>query len=415
MKFYRPEWVQLQLSIILSVFLVAPVTGASQLNYVMYLTGQHPIVPESSLVSNVTHVALAFMSTSLFNEPGRQDWPLFTTVDKVRSKFAQETKIQIAIGGWGDTAAFSHAARSVANRKLFAMNVAVMLEITGADGIDIDWEYPGGNGEDYKTHPNEEKEWEIEAYPQLLAEIRMAIGSERVISAAVPGLERDMLAFTSTTIPKIMESVDFLNVMTYDLMNRRDTVTKHHTGLVDSIRALDAYIERGVPAEKVNLGLAFYVKWFKTAVGGHCESTPVGCKTELMEDPVTGKDLGKAGAFSWHDEVPEELAMSFSKAMKNGVYHNVPLKRAEYSGNEEDRGGYYYWDKEERLFWSWDTAGAIETKLRSVFETRKIGGVFAWGLGEDAPKFEHLQAANKGVRSLNKGGVEYEGQGRSEL
>ncbi|KAH9872701.1 hypothetical protein J1614_005095 [Plenodomus biglobosus] len=386
----------------LSAFLTTLVEGASQPNYIMYLTGQHPLVPEQSLVSDVTHVALAFMSTSLFNNPGQQDWPLFTTVDEVRPRFAPGTKVQIAIGGWGDTAAFSHAARSVANRKLFAMNVATMLEITGADGVDIDWEYPGGNGEDYKIHPNEEKEWEIDAYPQLLAEIRTAIGPERLISAAVPGLERDMLAFTPSTVPKIMESADFLNVMTYDLMNRRDHVTKHHTGLIDSIQSLEAYIERGVPAEKVNLGLAFYVKWFKTAADGRCDSFPVGCKTELMEDPETGGDLGKAGAFSWHDEVPTELAVSYNKALKNGEY-------------DPDSGGHYYWDKEERLFWSWDTAEAIERKLMLVFEKRKIGGVFAWGLGEDAPKFKHLRATNKGMTQLIERGEESGRQERSEL
>ncbi|CBY01085.1 similar to 42 kDa endochitinase [Plenodomus lingam JN3] len=374
------------------------------MKYIMYLTGQHPLVPEPALVADVSHVALAFMSTSIFNNPGQQEWPLFTTVDKVREKFAQDTKIQIAIGGWGDTTAFSRAAQSEANRKLFAMNVAVMLEMTGADGVDVDWEYPGGNGEDYKTHPNEEKEWEIDAYAQLLAEIRTAIGPEKIISAAVPGLQRDMIAFNPSTIPKIMESVDFLNVMTYDLMNRRDNVTKHHTGLAESVQALDAYIERGFPAEKINLGLAFYVKWFKTAEDGHCDKSPLGCKTELMEDPDTGGDLGKAGAFSWHDEVPTELVKSFSKALKHGEYDQVG-------------GGHYYWDEEERLFWSWDTAEAIERKLKTAFDMRRIGGVFAWGLGEDATEFRHLKAANKEVRRLmeERTGEERERPERSEL
>lgn len=84
------------------------------------------------------------------------------------------------------------------------------------------------------------------------------------MSAAVPGLPRDMIAFTETTTPVIGEILDFLNIMTYDLMNRRDNVTKHHTGIHASKEAIDAYLENGVAAEKVNLGFAFYVKWFKT-------------------------------------------------------------------------------------------------------------------------------------------------------
>ena len=42
------------------------------------------------------------------------------------------------------------------------------------------------------------------------------------MSAAVPGNQRDMLAFTGDTLPKISSSLDFLNIMTYDLLNRRD-------------------------------------------------------------------------------------------------------------------------------------------------------------------------------------------------
>ena len=110
-----------------------------------------------------------------------------------------------------------------------------------------------GNGEDYKQIPNSEKEWEITAYPLLLEEIRAALGPSKVISAAVPGLRRDMLAFTKSTVPLISKSVDFLNIMTYDLMNRRDSVTNHHTGVELSLDAISAYLENGLTPEKSNL------------------------------------------------------------------------------------------------------------------------------------------------------------------
>jgi GH18 family chitinase len=140
-----------------------------------------------------------------------------------------------------------------------------------------------------------------------------------------------MLAFTNVTIPLIMESVDFLNIMTYDLFNRRDNVTKHHTGMQNSLEGINAYLGRGLASERANFGLAFYIKWYKTAEGALCHKQPVGCQTELMEDPTTGADLGKAGAFSWHDGVPEELSRSFHKAMKHGVY-------------DREGGGHYYWE-----------------------------------------------------------------------
>jgi chitinase len=51
---------------------------------------------------------------------------------------------------------------------------------------DIDWEYPGGNGGDYKHVANSAKTYQIEAYPAFLAEIRLAIG-DKLLSIAVPG------------------------------------------------------------------------------------------------------------------------------------------------------------------------------------------------------------------------------------
>lgn len=102
----------------------------------MELTGfsQHNVIPELSVVENVTEVALAFMRSDIFNNPTQSEWPLFTTIDEVRPKFAEGTMIQVAIGGWGNTDGFSTAAKTEESRKLFAKNVKAMLDATGADG-----------------------------------------------------------------------------------------------------------------------------------------------------------------------------------------------------------------------------------------------------------------------------------------
>lgn len=223
----------------------------------------------------------------------------------------------------------------------------------------------------------------------LLAEIRSAVGSEKLISAAVPGLPRDMLAFTKTTIPAISASLDFFNVMTYDLMNRRDNITKHHTGIELSLTAINAYEERGVPAEKMNLGFAFYIKWYKTNPHGGCDVNPVGCKTTLMEDPLTGADLGQAGAFSWHDPVPAEVSVSYKRAIEYGKY-------------DSEGGGHYYWDSEENIWWSWDTPDVIAKKFPAIMEKKNLGGTFAWGLGEDANDFIHLKQLTFEIKKFAK-------------
>ncbi|KAK3320155.1 glycoside hydrolase superfamily [Cercophora scortea] len=384
-----PVWSIAMRWLSLSALIIATETAVTPSpRCIMYLTGQHPVTPPIDQLQHVTHVALAFMTSGIFNDPARSDWPLFATVDEVRPKFPKDTKIMIAIGGWGDTLGFSVAALTPETRKTFAENVARMVKATGADGVDVDWEYPGGNGEDYKQVPNAEKAWEINAYSLLLMELRDALGPDKVLSAAVPGLERDMLAFSRETVPRIMRHLDFLNVMTYDMMNRRDTVTKHHTGVQLSLAAIDAYVARGAAPQALNLGFAFYTKYFKTeheACAGL--ASPVGCPTLLLENPKTGADLGRGGGFSWHDSVPEDVAKSFVRALDDGTY-------------DDQHGGYYYWDQAEDLWWTFDTPDAIKRKFPLIMDQRRLGGVFAWGLGEDAPVYEHLAALSEGLAEM---------------
>jgi len=84
--------------------------------------------------------------------------------------------------------------------------------VTLTYSTDIDWEYPGGNGADYKQVPNSEKVHEIEGFPKLLAVVREAIGKDKLLSIAVPGKKGDMIAFTEETGPRIWPSVDYINV-----------------------------------------------------------------------------------------------------------------------------------------------------------------------------------------------------------
>ena len=84
------------------------------------------------------------MRPEIFNvDETPSEFPLFTTVDEVRSKFAPSTKIMVAIGGWGNSEGFEVAARTEMTRKRWARQVANMIDVTRADGVDIDWEYPG--------------------------------------------------------------------------------------------------------------------------------------------------------------------------------------------------------------------------------------------------------------------------------
>lgn len=166
-----------------------------------------------------------------------------------------------------------------------------------ANELDIDWEYPGGNGDDYKKVPNSQKTSEIETFPLFLSAIREAIGKDKLLSIAVPGKRIDMIAFTKEQGPKIFASVDMVNVMSYDLMNRRNNVTVHHSSVVDSLDTVHAYQEIGLANEKINLGVAYYAKWF-TTTADCTEEKPLGCAVEPLETE-DGGDTGKSGVLTF--------------------------------------------------------------------------------------------------------------------
>lgn len=211
----------------------------------------------------------------------------------------------------------------------------------------------------------------------LLHESRSILAQDAVLSIAVPGKPGDMLAFTKHTVPRINEAVDFVNVMTYDLINRRNTATTYHTGIVGSREGIQAYLDRGFQGERLNLGFAFYVKWFNTDPSQH-QGGPTGIRTVLLEDPDTGADLGQAGAIVWSG-LTAEMQEGLDRAMAKGTY-------------DEAGGGHCYWDAQDSRWWTWETPEAIRKKFDSLVPAFGLGGVFAWALREDAPLFAHLKA-----------------------
>lgn len=90
----------------------------------------HTTAPSDSSVTNgIDCVIIAFIpSTSLGSQP-------FTSVSAIKSKFGQDTKVLLAIGGWGDNSGFDQAATTDSSRSTFAQGVASMLSSTGADGV----------------------------------------------------------------------------------------------------------------------------------------------------------------------------------------------------------------------------------------------------------------------------------------
>ncbi|KAJ5124162.1 uncharacterized protein N7515_007987 [Penicillium bovifimosum] len=385
--------------------------------FVMYIDEWHVTdLPGSDKTEGIDYAVMGFAPSKNFNS-GSSFTP-FESPNSMRKRFSPDTKLMIAIGGWGDTEGFTEAAKTEASRERYAKNVASMLDANGFDGVDIDWEYPGGNGQDYKQHPNSEKVDEIETYPLFLEAMRKAIG-DKILSIAVPGRKQDFIAFTKEQSPKIFKSVDMVNVMSYDLINRRDNVTGHHSGVQGSLNTVNEYLALGADPEQLNLGFAYYAKWFTTDPDSDCDENPLGCKLahcrgspKNLKDSSNGQCGFAAGAkcpsgqccsssgyCGTTDEFCQAGCLSDYGTCK-GVSITASWRKAQQDGKTDDKGGgQYYFDKENNLFWTWDTPEMIDRKFKEIVAEKKLGGVMAWSLGEDTYKFEHLQAMQKGLKS----------------
>ncbi|KAF0637922.1 hypothetical protein FPSE5266_03767 [Fusarium pseudograminearum] len=418
----------------------AAVSSASR-NIIYYDQWHTKDLPSKDITSGVTHVMMSFANSSLFTtQPGGKYEP-FQPLDKVRSLFDHDIKVCLAVGGWGDNAGFDEGVKTDRSRERFARNVASTLDRLGFDCVDIDWEYPGGNGQDYKQVPNSKKTYEIKAFPKLLKEIKKFIG-EKELSIAVPALERDMIAYLPTEAPLINKYVDYVNVMTYDLMNRRDHYTTHHVSIAGAARAIDKYISLGFPPSKLVLGIPFYAKYFMTKKGYTC-TEPIGCPTELLENPEDGSDTGKSGSMTfeaanfaaaptnlttstdatcgagtffkcpagsccaasgWCGSTPAHCGTGCQSAFGkcDGVDINNSFHKALKDGRTDTvNGGQWYWDSETRIFWSWDTAELIAQKIAFMAQTRGVKSVMAWALALDSNDWSHLKAMQQGFKDVN--------------
>lgn len=412
---------------------------SSQARYVFYYDQYHINLPNNTIITGIDHVITAFANSSLFTTSPAGEYLPFEDIPTVRSKFDNGTKVLIAIGGWGDTAGFSVGSATEASRKLFAANVAALLDRFDFDGVDMDWEYPGGNGADYRLNPNSGKTSEIETYPLLLAEIRAAIGPHKLLTIATPGKYEDLIAYTPEKSVSIWESVDWVNVMTYDLMNRRDNITKHHSDIKSSLEIIDYYINTlSLDPAKINLGIPLYTKYFKLDASKPCENG-LGCATVLLEN-ADGSDTGMSGAVTFEaynyakptgnltESTDGTCGPSVSKYCAEGMccslygycgdspaYCNACLGSSYGSGcnetsiierfqeamsngrTDEIAGGEYYFDRIHHLFWTWNTPALITRKFRDIVDARNLGGVMAWSLGGDSYDYSHILALQKGA------------------
>ncbi|MDE5567314.1 MAG: glycoside hydrolase [Muribaculaceae bacterium] len=175
--------------------------------------------------------------------------PRFRSIVALKEK-NPDLKVLLCIGGSCKSGLSEMAADSL-KRAALADDCARIIKEYGIDGIDFDWEFPGGEGgtpDDYKN------------FALVLKAVRKAIGDDKLLTLAAGG---DLAGMDVDNVPAFLDVLDYVNVMAYDLSGTPDT---HHTPLYRSKftgwRSVDEvvqdYVAHGVPYDKMMLGLGFY-------------------------------------------------------------------------------------------------------------------------------------------------------------
>lgn len=285
-------------------------------------------------------------------------------------------KVMVAVGGWG-VGGFSEAASTAVGRQRFADSAAQLLVAHHADGLDVDWEYPGHADAGIKASPQDRDNFTL-----LLKDLRAALdragasqgrqGNDRyTLSAAVA----DGPFVSGIDIAAVEPYLDWFNLMTYDFVNSMTPTTGHHAALRASAqapadartaaRAVRQFRAAGVPAHKLLIGAAFYGREF------------------------AGVNPARHGLYQTYARYQGE--------------HAWPQLKADFINTN---GYVRYWDEAAQAPYLWNAANghfityddpqSLAAKAAWVRQ-QQLGGIMYWEQGHD-PRGELLDALWQGLQ-----------------
>ncbi|MFE6735608.1 glycosyl hydrolase family 18 protein [Microbacterium sp. NPDC057650] len=211
-------------------------------------------------------------------------------------KINPDLRVLVSLGGWSWSKSFSKAVATPENRTALVQScIDIYLDGnlpvidgrggTGAaaglfDGFDLDWEWPGAPDWAQEVGNSVDPVNDRANFLAFVQELRAALdareaktGREFEISAFLPA-SPGVITAGGWNDPELWENLDFGNLQGYDLWGTWDPRTghqgnvygdpDHNWGLgLDTIVA--GYKNAGVPAAKLNLGLAAYGQGWKDA------------------------------------------------------------------------------------------------------------------------------------------------------
>lgn len=315
----------------------------------------------------------------------------------VYSEKYPDVNIMISIGGWSRSGFFSEMATTKEGRTTFIEScISLMKEYTWIDGIDIDWEYPGGSndGERLPGDPSDEgcPIWKSPVddnnnFLSLVKEMREAFdqnfgtGNKKLTACAS--------ASVGWTLPNqdwvpIAPYLDYINMMTYDLAGVWDNCTGHASIAIDAVSAFTYLKDKGVDPGKINIGTPYYSTVFVmngAASGGKIVGAPI-MNTSISGDSYTQKELRKfeEEAVSGYTTkiVDGKVVMGepFDKGGTGWHFAYDESKGAAYMYNDDEKSEYYMY------YFSYENPLSLQAKIDAI-EKNNISGIIIWESSQD--------------------------------
>lgn len=266
-------------------------------------------------------------------------------------------RIAIAVGGWG-AGGFSEAASTEAGRRAFADSAAQLLATHHADGLDVDWEYPGHDDAGIKASLDDRAHFTllIKALRARLDGLGARQGRSDADHYTLSIAAADGRFVSGIDIAAVAPHLDWFNLMTYDFVNSMTPTTGHHAGLHAATqapadarsadRAVRQFLAAGAPSHKLLIGAAFYGREFADVQPQH-----------------------------------HGLYQSFGKYQGE---HPWPQLKADYIGKQ---GYVRHWDQTAQAPWLWnaktrrfityDDPQSLAAKAAYV-KAQRLGGIMYW-------------------------------------
>jgi len=172
-------------------------------------------------------------------------------------------KILISLGGWGWDKPFAAIVSKAEAENRYVRSVMAIVDDYDYDGLDLDWEYP------------DTKE-EVIGFDRLSRRFRKELDDlgqkkgRHLFQTMASSANPSTLKWLSNKL--LLETMDWVNVMTYDFTGDWTSYAGHHSPLFASSKqpgrpfstqlSMKYLVDRGMPADRLAVGLPLYGKGF---------------------------------------------------------------------------------------------------------------------------------------------------------